>query len=63
MGYKAVRTDTHKYIQYTDLEDMDELYDLEADPYELENLIGKPGNEELLDRLQQELARVLAETN
>ncbi len=63
MGYKTVRTDTHKYIQYTDLEDMDELYDLEADPYELENLMGKPGTEAMLEQMKQELARLLEETS
>ncbi len=33
MGYKAVRTERWKYIRYVDLEGMNELYDLEADPY------------------------------
>ncbi len=63
MGYKAVRTQTHKYIQYTDLEGMDELYDLEADPYELRNLIGQPGSEALVHRMQEELRRLLAQTS
>jgi arylsulfatase A-like enzyme len=35
-GYGAVRTETHKYVEYGDGET--ELYDLEADPYELESL-------------------------
>ena len=34
--YEAVRTETHKYVEYDNGET--ELYDLEADPYELENL-------------------------
>lgn len=34
--HKAVRTATHKYIEYTEVEG--ELYDLEADPYEVNNL-------------------------
>jgi len=38
MGYRAIRTDRYKYIRYTDLEGMDELYDLVADPYELRNI-------------------------
>ncbi len=42
MGYKAVRNERWKYIRYLELEGMDELYDLKADPYELENLIHQP---------------------
>jgi len=34
--YKAVRTESHKYVEYANGER--ELYDLEADPYELENV-------------------------
>ncbi len=39
MGYKAVRTDQYKFIRYDELRGMDELYDLAADPYELNNLL------------------------
>jgi N-acetylglucosamine-6-sulfatase len=35
-GYRAVRTETHKYVEYNNGEV--ELYHLEADPYELENI-------------------------
>jgi N-acetylglucosamine-6-sulfatase len=41
MGYKAVRTERYKYIKYTELSGMDELYDLQKDPYELNNIIDK----------------------
>jgi N-acetylglucosamine-6-sulfatase len=34
--YKAVRTESHKYVEYVNGER--ELYDLEDDPYELENV-------------------------
>jgi arylsulfatase A-like enzyme len=34
--YKAVRTESHKYVEYATGER--ELYDLETDPYELENV-------------------------
>ena len=56
MGYKAVRTERYKYIQYTDLEGMDELYDLEADPYEMNNVIDDPEAAQLLMDMQAELA-------
>jgi len=62
MGYNSVRTDRYKYIQYTHLEGMDELYDLESDPYEINNLFGTPERATLQQQLQQELARLLEET-
>ncbi len=36
----AVRTPTHKLITYPDFEKWTELFDLEADPYEMRNLVG-----------------------
>jgi hypothetical protein len=42
MGYDAVRTERYKYIRYRDLKDMNELYDLLEDPFELSNLIAAP---------------------
>jgi N-acetylglucosamine-6-sulfatase len=35
-AFRAVRTETHKYVEYENGER--ELYDLTTDPYELENL-------------------------
>ena len=43
MGYQAVRNERWKYIHYVDLNGMDELYDLKADPYEMNNLA--PGSQ------------------
>ena len=63
MGYKAVRTDRHKYIQYVDLEGMDELYDLSADPYELRNVIDDPSYAATLGEMQAELQRLLDATS
>lgn len=60
MGYKAVRSERYKYIQYTDLTDMDELYDLQADPFELNNLASSPDAADLLSDMRAELARLLA---
>lgn len=62
MGYRAVRTERYKYIQYTDLTGMDELYDLETDPFEQTNLIDTERGRELLPELQAELTRLLSET-
>jgi N-acetylglucosamine-6-sulfatase len=62
MAYQAVRTERHKYIDYLELPTMDELYDLELDPFELENLIGTPAGDQLLPTLQAELTRLQRET-
>lgn len=62
MGYVAVRSDRYKYIHYRELVGMDELYDLELDPYEQRNLVGDASARPLLARMQQELERQLAET-
>lgn len=62
MGYKAVRNGRWKYIHYLELEGMDELYDLKADPYEMKNLIHQPGAAKTRDEMTRELERLLKET-
>ncbi|MDA1312116.1 MAG: sulfatase [Acidobacteria bacterium] len=62
MGYKAVRTENWKYINYVDLEDVDELYNLESDPYEMNNLIGDTTSKDTLNELKTELAHLLEQT-
>jgi N-acetylglucosamine-6-sulfatase len=62
MGYQAVRTDRYKYIHYTELSDMDELYDLRSDPHEMKNAIGSPASQSVLRRMQQELSMLRRQT-
>lgn len=62
MGYKAVRTDRYKLIDYLELEGMDELYDLETDPYELTNVIDDPEYAEIHQQMRAELQRLLDST-
>jgi N-acetylglucosamine-6-sulfatase len=62
MGYVAARTERHKYIQYRELEGMDELYDLEADPFEETNIIGRADASGTLERMKSELRRLLEQT-
>jgi N-acetylglucosamine-6-sulfatase len=59
MGYKAVRTGRWKYIHYLELKDMDELYDLKADSYEMKNLINHPGAVNALSDMKKEMERLL----
>jgi len=59
MGYKAVRTARWKYIHYLELKDMDELYDLKADSYEMKNLINQPGAVNALSDMKKEMERLL----
>ena len=61
MDYRAVRTDRHKYVHWMQHPELDELYDLEADPYETDNLAGEPGMASLRGELRAELGRLVLE--
>ena len=64
MGYKAVRTDRHKYIRWLNRGrdgELDELYDLEQDPYEIANVIRRSAYRTVRDKLRRELRRLAAE--
>jgi N-acetylglucosamine-6-sulfatase len=59
MAYQAVRTPRWKYIHYTELDGMDELYDLQSDPFEMRNRIGDESTKATLRSLRGELRGVL----
>ncbi len=64
MTYKAVRTDRHKYIHWVNrghAGELDELYDLDRDPYELKNLIRSRAYAPVREKLHRELKRLVAE--
>ena len=64
MTYKAVRTERHKYIHWVNRArngELDELYDLERDPYEIRNLNRSAAYRPVRERLQRELKRLTAE--
>ena len=64
MTYKAVRTDKHKYIHWVNRArngELDELYDLERDPYEIVNLNKRPAYRAVREKLQRELRRLTTE--
>ena len=62
MGYKAVRNQRYKYIHYTELNGMNELYDLVTDPYELHNIINDPKMSGAIKEMKKELNRLLQQT-
>jgi N-acetylglucosamine-6-sulfatase len=64
MTYKAVRTERHKYIRWINRSrngELDELYDLEKDPYEILNVNKKPAYRPIREKLKRELKRLTVE--
>jgi len=61
MGYQAVRNERWKYIRYRELAGCDELYDLAADPYEMNNLAQGAGSREKVRELAGRLDELVAE--
>jgi len=62
MGYVATRTARHKYINYRELQGMDELYELDKDPYEETNIIDRSDARETLQQRKADLQRLLDQT-
>jgi arylsulfatase A-like enzyme len=54
----GVRTDRYKLIHYYNDIDSWELFDLQEDPSEMNNIYGKPGTEEITKELMAELKRL-----
>ncbi|MBV6646327.1 MAG: sulfatase [Cyclobacteriaceae bacterium] len=59
----AVRTEKYKYIRYHGIWDNNELYDLENDPEETNNLIRSPQHQELAKALNADLWDWLYQTD
>lgn len=53
----AVRTDTAKLIKYPGHDNWTEVFDLQADPYEIKNLANDPSHAELRKSLEAEYAK------
>jgi len=58
----AVRTDRWKHIRYPEIDDIEELYDLKTDPYELKNLAADPKHASTLAEMKKEMDRLMVET-
>jgi N-acetylglucosamine-6-sulfatase len=64
MTYKAIRTERHKLIHWVNRDrdrELDELYDLERDPYELKNLIRSKTHASIREKLRRDLKALVAE--
>jgi N-acetylglucosamine-6-sulfatase len=57
--WQAVHTDRWKYIRYVGMEQFNELYDLQADPFELNNLVNDPHAQEERAIMEKELSSLL----
>lgn len=66
MSYKAIRTERFKYIHWVNrgsTDELDELYDLDADPFELVNAVQDPTWRDELASLRQELRHLVADAH
>ena len=52
---EGVRTDEWKYFRYVDDPSIEELYNLDADPQESNNLAGEPDHQEKMAELRAKL--------
>ncbi|MET0363917.1 MAG: sulfatase [Sphingobium sp.] len=58
----ALREDRYKYVHFHGIWDIDELYDIQADPHETNNLLAAPGHEDLAERMSTKLFDLLERT-
>ena len=60
--YKALRTEKYKYIHWFKHENKNELYDMENDPYEMNNLYAKENMKAVVDEMEELLAEEVVKT-
>ncbi|HKU17169.1 MAG TPA: sulfatase [Steroidobacteraceae bacterium] len=58
----ALREARYKYMHFHGIWDLDELYDLQSDPQEADNLLARPGHEALAQRMSTKLFDILEQT-
>jgi N-acetylglucosamine-6-sulfatase len=59
----ALRTERYKFIQYHGVWDLDELYDLKADPLEEHNLIFEEQHQPRIKKMRADLHKILEEAD
>jgi N-acetylglucosamine-6-sulfatase len=62
LDYRAVRFGRHKYVRWIRKDDAEELYDLEADPFEQRNLAAAATHAPVLAQARQVMASRVLET-
>lgn len=61
-SWQSVRSEKWKYIHYTGESDaFDELYDLQSDPEETENVAGKVSSKGVLHEMKKRLEALLSQ--
>lgn len=58
----GIRTEQFKYMHYHGIWDMDELYDIQKDPLETDNLIDSPAHKEIVKSLNKRMFDILEQT-
>ena len=61
-SYHCVRGERWKYTRYLELPDADELYDIQADPYEMNNRAKDTATQDVAREMRRELERQFKET-
>jgi N-acetylglucosamine-6-sulfatase len=62
LDYRIVRKGKYKYIRWIRFDDEAELYNLETDPYELNNLVKRPEMANVVEGLKEKMRQLVLES-